>query len=192
MTEKEIVKISKFISLVLRHKPEILNLNMDEEGWVNVGDLIAKINNTSFPLTKDVLDEIVVTNDKKRFAYSEDGKYIRASQGHSIDVDLKLESKSPPNYLYHGTGEKFIDSIMENGIKKMNRQHVHLSSDFNTAIKVGSRHGKPHVLSIMANKMEEDGFKFFLSDNNVWLVNEIPSKYIERRSNERSKDSNEG
>jgi putative RNA 2'-phosphotransferase len=171
---KDLVKQSKFLSLVLRHQPEKANLTMDSEGWVDVNELLKKCN-----LTKSVLDEIVATNDKKRFAYSSDGKQIRASQGHSIDIDLKLAPKDPPEYLYHGTANHFISSIMKDGLHKMKRQHVHLSQTKETAVKVGSRHGKPTVLKVKSQEMKKDGFEFFLSDNGVWLVDNVPVKYIE-------------
>jgi len=184
--KKELVGISKFLSLVLRHKPEVLGIEMDSEGWVDADELIKKYNahqpSGKFRLqviTKDILDEVVATNDKKRFAYSNDGLRIRASQGHSINIDLNLVPKVPPEYLYHGTADRFISSIFKEGLKKMNRQHVHLSQSVETAIKVGSRHGKPKVLRVRAGGMKKDGFSFFLSDNGVWLVDNVPEKYID-------------
>lgn len=180
--QKELVHISKFISLVLRHKPETIGLNMDSEGWVDVDELIHKANAyRSASLTREMLDEVVATNDKKRFAYSDDGKRIRASQGHSIDVDLKLEPKDPPEYLYHGTANTSLGMIFRDGLKKMKRQHVHLSQSDDTATKVGSRHGKPVVLKVKAQEMKKDGFDFFLSANGVWLVDNVPVKYIEAK-----------
>jgi len=184
--KKELVSVSKFLSLVLRHKPETLGIKMDSEGWVEVDELIREYNIYQksgkfglIELTKEILDEVVATNDKKRFAYSKDGWNIRASQGHSIEVDLKLDPKSPPEYLYHGTADKFTPAILKDGLKKMKRQHVHLSQTVETAAKVGSRHGKPQVLRIKSREMQKDGFNFFLSDNGVWLVNDVPVKYID-------------
>jgi len=180
---KELIGLSKFISLVLRHRPETIGIQMDNNGWVEVKELVEKSNEhqksgrNSF-LTKEILDEIVATNEKKRFSYSEDGLKIRASQGHSIGVDLALSPKDPPEFLYHGTADRFLDSIKKDGLKRMNRDHVHLSSDLNTVIKVGQRHGKPEVLKINSKEMQKDGFKFYLSENNVWLTESVPSKYI--------------
>ena len=130
-------------------------------------------------MTKAILDEVVDTNEKKRFAYSEDGWCIRASQGHSVDVDLELKPQDPPEYLYHGTADRFVSLIQKDGLKRMNRNHVHLSSTLDTAIKVGQRHGTPKVLRVKAREMKKDGFSFFLSENKVWLTNEVPVKYIE-------------
>lgn len=184
--KKELIGVSKFLSLVLRHKPETLGLNMDSEGWVDIDELIREYNvyqkSGKFglvPLAKDILDEVVATNDKKRFAYSADGWRIRASQGHSIEVDLKLVPKTPPEYLYHGTATRFVNFILSDGLKKMKRQHVHLSQTEETASKVGCRHGKPQVLRVRSGEMAKDGIKFFLSDNNVWLVESVPVKYID-------------
>jgi len=180
--KKELIKLSKFLSLVLRHDPTVLGVKMDSEGWVEVNELIKKYNDYGSKygsITKTILDEVVATNDKKRFAYSSDGLRIRASQGHSISIDLNLKPQDPPLYLYHGTASKFIDSILKNGIKSMNRQHVHLSATVETAIKVGSRHGNPRVIMVKALDMSNDGFDFFYSDNGVWLTNEVPVKYIE-------------
>lgn len=181
---KELIGMSKFLSFVLRHRPESIGLQMDENGWVDVNELIDKSNiyqkgSGYEPLTKEILDEIVATNEKKRFSYSDDGWLIRASQGHSVDIDLDLKPKSPPEYLYHGTADRFINLIKKDGLKKMNRNHVHLSSTFETALKVGQRHGNPKVLRIKSKEMDKDGLLLFLSDNDVWLADEVPAKYIE-------------
>ena len=172
-------RISKFLSLVLRHSPETINLNMDENGWVEIEQLInngKKYKNIN--LNKDLIEDIVKNNDKQRFTLDDSKKRIRANQGHSINVDLELESKIPPNILYHGTTERFLDSILKDGLKPMSRQHVHLSSTKDTAINVGKRHGKPVVLIIDSEKMDEEGYEFFLSKNDVWLVRYVPSKFI--------------
>lgn len=176
MTEQNKKKISKFLSLVLRHVPEKIGLKIDDNGWANVDELIQK-STISFNL--ETLKEVVETNDKKRFLFNEDLTLIRASQGHSIKVDLELKEVVPPEYLYHGTVAKFIDSIRKEGLKKMNRNHVHLSQDRETAIKVGSRRGKPVILSIRSGDMNRNGVKFFQSDNGVWLTKEVPNEYIE-------------
>jgi len=173
--------ISKFLSLVLRHSPQTIHLNIDKNGWVNIDDLIQNANKyRKIHLTVDLLYTIVETNDKQRFILSDDGKRIRANQGHSIKVDLELEAKTPPNILYHGTASRFMDSIMKEGLKPMTRQYVHLSQTEETALTVGQRHGKPIVLCINAKNMFEDGYKFYLSENNVWLVNDVPVKYIKQ------------
>lgn len=179
MNEQQKKKISKFISLVLRHKPEIINLNLDENGWANVDELITKSKRDSHEgFTFEELNEIVESNDKKRFIFNEDKTKIRANQGHSIDIDLALQPQQPPEFLYHGTAQTNIDSILEKGIEKRNRQHVHLSQDKETATKVGMRHGKPVILTIRTGKMAEDGILFYLSENKVWLTDFIDAKYI--------------
>jgi putative RNA 2'-phosphotransferase len=170
---KELVGKSKFISLVLRHKPEEIGLKLDVNGWADVNELLQKGN-----LDLETLKEIVATNEKKRFAFNDDCTKIRASQGHSIDVNLNLKPVQPPNVLYHGTAEKFLQSIRKQGILKGKRQHVHLSPDVPTARMVGSRHGKPIVLLIGSELMYNDHFEFYLSDNNVWLVDHVPKNYI--------------
>jgi putative RNA 2'-phosphotransferase len=170
--------ISKFLSLVLRHKPERINLQLDANGWADVDELIKQLNAHDVPLDFELLEEIVITNDKQRFAFNADLTGIRASQGHSINVDLALQPVQPPGKLYHGTVARFMDAIKIDGLQKMSRQHVHLSSDEATAIKVGSRRGKPVILSIDAAGMHADGFLFYLSENGVWLTDEVPVAYI--------------
>jgi putative RNA 2'-phosphotransferase len=173
------VKTSKFLSLVLRHSPETIHLNMDKNGWVNIDELITNANKyKNMHLNNDLIKIIVETNNKQRFKISDDGKRIRANQGHSIAVDLELESKIPPDILYHGTANRFLDSIMKEGLKPMTRQFVHLSLTEEIALTVGRRHGKPIVLYINAKNMYEDGYKFYLSENKVWLVDKVPVKYI--------------
>jgi putative RNA 2'-phosphotransferase len=175
------VKISKFISLVLRHSPEAIHLNMDKNGWVYIQELIDNANKyKKLELTLDFIKTVVETNDKQRFKISDDGKKIRANQGHSITVDLELECKIPPDILYHGTATRFLGSIMKDGLKPMKRQYVHLSRTEEIALTVGKRHGKPIVLYIDTKKMHEEGYKFYLSENQVWLVEEVPIKYIKK------------
>ncbi|OXA94949.1 RNA 2'-phosphotransferase [Flavobacterium hercynium] len=179
MNENIAKSVSKFLSLVLRHSPEKIGLKLDENGWADVAELIAKCNKKGQKLNPELLDYVVENNDKKRFAYSDDKTKIRASQGHSISVELNLAETEPLDFLYHGTVGKFMESIRNEGLKKMSRQHVHLSKDKETAIKVGSRRGAPQILTIRSGAMFKDGFKFYLSDNNVWLTDEVPAKYIE-------------
>lgn len=178
MNEQQKKKTSKFLSYVLRHHPELINLNLDENGWANVDELITKSKNDSQGFTFEELDEIVQTNDKKRFIFNEDKTRIRANQGHSIDINLALIPQQPPEFLYHGTAQSNIDSIFEKGIEKRNRQHVHLSQDIETATKVGMRHGKPIILTINTEKMFDDGIEFYLSENNVWLTDFVDATYI--------------
>jgi len=178
MNEQQKKKTSKFLSYVLRHHPELIYLNLDENGWANVDELITKSKNDSQGFTFEELDEIVQTNDKKRFIFNEDKTRIRANQGHSIDINLALIPQQPPEFLYHGTAQGNIESILEKGIEKRNRQHVHLSQDIETATKVGMRHGKPIILTINTEKMFDDGIEFYLSENNVWLTDFVDIKYI--------------
>jgi len=179
MNEKDKKHISKFLSLVLRHAPEEIHLILDNNGWADTAELIEKCKTKNIYFNIEELTEIVETNDKKRFAFNEDKSKIRASQGHSIDIEIGLNPIEPPTYLYHGTSINTVDLIQESGIQKMNRQHVHLSQDTDTAIKVGSRHGKPKVFKVNAHTMFEDGIKFFKSENGVWLTDFVDKKYIE-------------
>ncbi|CAI2765790.1 putative RNA 2'-phosphotransferase [Flavobacterium collinsii] len=183
MNEKTAKSVSKFLSLVLRHSPETIGLRLDENGWTDVEELILKCNNrgSQNQMTAELLDYVVENNDKKRFAFNEDKTKIRASQGHSISVELNLNETEPSEFLYHGTIGKFMESIKREGLQKMSRQHVHLSKDKETAIKVGSRRGVPEILTVRSGAMYRDGFKFYLSENNVWLTAEVPAKYIEFR-----------
>jgi putative RNA 2'-phosphotransferase len=177
--EKKLKQISKFMSLVLRHKPETIGLQLNEHGWANVQEMIDKMNTTGADVDIDLIHTIVETNDKKRFAFNEDMTMIRASQGHSVEVDLNLNEVQPPEFLYHGTIQESVDIIRLEGLKKMSRQHIHLSKDKETAIKVGSRRGKPVILVIRAAAMHADGYRFYLSENEVWLTDEVPVQYIQ-------------
>lgn len=170
---------SKFLSFILRHKPESIGLSLDTHGWADIEDLLTKASTKEMNITYDELLYIVQNNDKKRFSISEDGKRIRANQGHSINVYLELKEEVPPKVLYHGTATKFLDSILSSGINKRTRQYVHLSRDAETAVSVGKRHGNPIVLVINSAQMYKDGFKFYLSENLVWLTDNVPTKYIE-------------
>ena len=170
--------ISKFISYGLRHAPEKIGLIMDSNGWVIIDDLIKSAIDNGYDLNYELLEEIVENNDKKRFSMSSDGVKIRANQGHSIDVDVELAEKFPPNLLYHGTASRFIESIKNDGLMAKSRLYVHLSSDYETALKVGGRHGKPCVLNVNSQEMNRDGIKFYLSNNNVWLTKFVDKKYI--------------
>ncbi len=182
MKTSEIIKISKHLSYVLRHKPEASNLTMDKQGWVEVEELLSNI---PFKITRAELDSIVESNDKKRFSYSEDGTKIKAAQGHSNTLGVKIEMNKvvPPFILYHGTAEKNVDSIRKSGLVRGRRDHVHLSETTETALNVGSRHGKPVIFEVNARVMHTDGFEFYLSDNGVFLTDQVPPKYLFRNEN---------
>ena len=175
---RDLVKLGKFISLVLRHSPETIDLKLDENGWAEVADMISGMNKKGRRINFDTLNEIVETNNKKRYEFSEDYKKIRACQGHSIDVDLELIPVKPPEFLYHGTAVQNLAAIKAKGLKKIKRQHVHLSEDCDTAYNVGSRHGKSYIIKVLSGKMYEEGKKFYISKNKVWLSEDIESKYL--------------
>ena len=176
-------RISKFLSLVLRHKPELIDIQLDSNGWTDVDILLEKSNLHGVPIDKETLQHVVETNSKKRFAFNDGLDKIRASQGHSVAVDLGYASQKPPEILYHGTGYKSVKDILQSGLKRRDRQHVHLCSDIQTAVDVGKRHGKPFVFKVFAGKMNDAGFEFFLSDNGVWLTDNVPAGYLEKDSN---------
>ena len=172
------VRISKFLSLTLRHQPEKIGLRLSESGWASVEQLIAASRKHGVEFTLEELQNVVASNDKKRFSLSEDGLRIRANQGHSIEVELGYAPTAPPEILYHGTAERFLAAIKQQGLIKGKRHHVHLSADVDTATKVGRRHGKPVVLRIEAGRMRQDGFIFYLSANGVWLTDRVPVQYL--------------
>jgi len=176
---KDLKHISKFLSLVLRHKPETIGISMDSEGWVDVKELLEKCSAKKQYINLQLLQQIVNTNDKQRFTFNHDHTKIRANQGHTVEVDLKLEPVEPLEFLYHGTVQKFIEDIKSGGLKSMERQHVHLSKDLETAVKVGSRRGKPVILTVNAKEMYKDGYAFYVSQNGVCLCDEVPVKYIQ-------------
>ncbi|MCX6031787.1 MAG: RNA 2'-phosphotransferase [Chloroflexi bacterium] len=175
---KRLVPISKFLSRVLRHHPEDLGLFLDAQGWADVAQLLTQARRHGVVITPEPLQEIVAQNDKQRFAFSEDGTRIRASQGHSIPVDLGLEPTQPPEFLYHGTAARFVTAIRERGLVPGHRNHVHLSADEDTAARVGGRHGSPIVLEVRAGLMHAAGYRFYLSANGVWLTEHVPVEYL--------------
>ena len=179
MTDKEAIRTSKFLSLVLRHEPERVGLKLGEAGWVGVDELLKAVNSHGVSLSLDQLKHLVATSDKKRFAFSEDGQCIRASQGHSVEVDLQYLPQTPPETLYHGTAVRFLDSIRQQGLQKMERHDVHLSAETKLTLQVGGRHGKPVLLTIRAGDMHRAGFVFRCSANGVWLVDHVPPQFIE-------------
>ena len=175
MEKNNLTKTSKFISLILRHKPETIGIKLDEHGWADVEDLLKGID-----IDCSTLEQIVKEDEKGRYSFSDDKTKIRANQGHSINVDVELEEKIPPNVLYHGTAEKYLDNINLEGLKPMSRLYVHLTEDLEIAKKTGQRHGKLVIFEIDAKRMIDDGIKFYLSVNNVWLVRTVPPKYLSR------------
>ena len=177
--ERELISTSKFLSLVLRHQPEVIDVQLDPEGWVDVETLIRQANALGKPMTLELLHDVVATSDKQRFALSEDGLRIRANQGHSLPgIDLRLEAKTPPPTLFHGTVANFLESIRRQGLQKRSRHHVHLSADLETARKVGQRRGKAILLEIDSQRMHDAGYQFLVSANGVWLVDEVPVAYL--------------
>jgi putative RNA 2'-phosphotransferase len=178
MKEKDITSVSKFLSLVLRHQPQLIGIELDEQGWINVDELLKQANAHGKELTMELLNDVVETNSKKRFAFDEGRQKIRASQGHSVEVELGYQPQTPPEILYHGTGEKSVSSIENGGLEKRSRQHVHLSRDMETAVQVGSRHGKPVVFNVLAGEMYKNGYKFYLSENKVWLTDSVPNQFL--------------
>lgn len=175
----DLTKISKYISLILRHKPQIIGITLSEHGWADVDELIRGVAKEHEGFNRAVLDEIVAKDNKQRYSYSEDGTRIRANQGHSVNVDVELKETLPPEILWHGTAERFIDSINSQGLIPKGRLYVHLSSEVSTARIVGSRHGKPAIYKVNCAKMVQDGYKFYLSENKVWLTKAVPAEYLE-------------
>ena len=169
--------ISKYIALILRHKPETIGISLDEHGWADVDELIKGISKT-YEFDMGMLEEIVATDNKQRYSFNEDHTLIRANQGHSVPVDVELEEVEPPETLFHGTGEKYTASIDEQGLIPKSRLYVHLSDDRETAVKVGQRHGKPVVYVVKSGEMYKDGYVFFRSVNGVWLTKEVPIKFL--------------
>jgi len=174
----DLIRTSRYISMLLRHKPEAAGIVLDKNGWASVDALIEGVNKTH-QLDMEILEEIVSTDDKQRYSFNEDKTLIRANQGHSIDVDVELVECVPPEYLWHGTGIKYVEDIKKDGLNSKSRLYVHLSSDYDTAHNVGSRHGKPYVFKINSQKMSDDGFKFYKSANGVWLTKHVPVCYFE-------------
>lgn len=177
----DLIKASRFLSLVLRHKPEAAGIQLDEHGWANVQDLLKGMA-PRYPLTMEQLEEIVRTDEKQRYAFSPDKTRIRANQGHSIPVDVELAKVQPPELLWHGTGEKYVTSIDEQGLLPKSRLYVHLSADLSTALAVGQRHGRAVVYQVASGQMQRDGFEFYLSQNGVWLTKQVPPEYLRKQA----------
>ena len=172
------IKLGKFLSLVLRHDPSAAGISLDEHGWADVDKLLNGVRRTGWQIDMETLERIVRENNKQRYSFNEDRTRIRANQGHSLQVDVELRRVNPPLYLYHGTATRFLTAIQAEGIKKMSRQYVHLSGDYQTAAAVGRRHGMPVVLRINAGAMAQDGVIFYRSENGVWLCEYVPPEYF--------------
>ncbi len=177
MGEKRDRSLSRYISLILRHHPEAIGIELDEHGWANVSELIEGIGRTQ-PIDRRKLERIVAEDEKQRYSFNADKTKIRANQGHSIAVDVELEKREPPEVLWHGTGKKSVTPILSQGLLPQTRLYVHLSPDLETAVKVGKRHGTPEVFEVAAGRMQEDGYEFFCSINGVWLTKMVPAKYL--------------
>lgn len=174
-----LVQTSKFLSLILRHAPEKIGLALDPHGWADIGQLLAQSARHGRRLSREQLDEVVARDSKTRYAISGDGLRIRANQGHSLAaVDIALPPATPPAVLYHGTASRFVDAIRAGGLLPGSRNHVHLSSNRETAVAVGARHGKPVVLTVDAAAMQAQGQVFYLADNGVWLADAVPVAFI--------------
>ncbi|MFK7920328.1 MAG: RNA 2'-phosphotransferase [Bacteroidia bacterium] len=178
LPEKDARRIGKFISLVLRHRPQMIGIALDPEGWTEVEQLLTQLAKHGTTINRQQLDYLAEHNNKTRARYSEDGLRIRAQQGHSIKVELDYEPVAPPEFLYHGTAERFVQSISQSGLNKRKRHHVHMSGDLETASQVGSRHGKLVILEVEAARMHEDGYQFYCTPNQVWLTNMVPVEYL--------------
>jgi putative RNA 2'-phosphotransferase len=178
MDDSRLVKISKYLSKHLRHQPDRIGIKLAPSGWVSVDELLAACAKNQFPITRTQLNEVVAQNEKKRFSFDSTGTLIRANQGHSVEVDLQLNPVVPTDVLYHGTGHKAVEAILQTGLCKMSRHHVHLSADITTAKAVGARHGKPVVFAVDAAAMHQAGYTFYCSENGVWLVDHVPPQYL--------------
>lgn len=172
------IKLGRFLSLVLRHRPSAAGITLDAHGWADVDELLSGVRRTGRRIDMDTLERIVQENNKRRYSFNEDHTKIRANQGHSIPVDVELKKEIPPRRLYHGTVERFLPSIRQEGIRKMGRQYVHLSADYQTAEAVGRRRGTPVVIVIDAEAMARDGAVFYLSENGVWLCDHVAPEYF--------------
>jgi putative RNA 2'-phosphotransferase len=178
MNDSRLIKVSKYLSKYLRHTPDEIGIKLAPGGWVVVDELLSASAKNKFPISRQELQLVVESNEKQRFSFDSIGTLIRANQGHSVKVDLQLEPVVPPDELYHGTGSKSVESILQAGLCKMSRHHVHLSRDIATAKTVGARHGKPAVFIVNAAAMHQAGYIFYCSDNGVWLVDSVPPEYL--------------
>lgn len=178
-----LTELSKYLSLILRHKPEVIGITLDEHGWADVEELIGGIAETK-EFSMEILEEIVEKDNKQRYSFNEDKTLIRANQGHSVPVDVELEKAEPPEYLWHGTGEKYVSSIDKMGLVPKSRLYVHLSKDKETAVNVGKRHGRPIIYKVKSQDMIKKGYDFYLSKNGVWLTKKVPVEFMEKQIGE--------
>jgi putative RNA 2'-phosphotransferase len=178
VNNQKLIKLSRFLSYVLRHKPDEIDLTIDPQGWVSVEELLQKAQQAGKPITRELLETIVENDDKQRYSFNADGSMIRANQGHSVEIDLNLTPIEPPEFLFHGTAVRNVSSIREHGLLKQKRHHVHLSENEETAKRVGARYGKPVILTISAKAMAEAGHTFYRSENHVWLTDSVPAEFI--------------
>ncbi|MGH1437551.1 MAG: RNA 2'-phosphotransferase [Lewinella sp.] len=179
MSPEYLKSLSKFLSLILRHKPEVIGIKLDENGWADVDALIEGAMDKNKEMDLPILEAIVASDEKQRYTFNEDKSKIRANQGHSVKVDLELEPVKPPKILYHGTTERFVQSIMLKGIEPRSRNHVHLSEDVETATEVGDRRGDTMIFKVFSGAMFRDGYHFYQSANGVWLTDLVPNKYLD-------------
>ena len=177
----DLIRASRFLSLVLRHKPEAAGIQIDAHGWADVDSLLRGMADR-YPLTAAQLEEIVRTDNKQRYSFNADKTKIRANQGHSIPVDVELSEREPPKILWHGTGEKYVASIDAQGLLPKSRLYVHLSGDFDTAVSVGKRHGRAVVYQVESGRMQRDVYRFYLSQNGVWLTKRVPAEYLRKQT----------
>lgn len=175
--EQNLTKLGKFLCLILRHRPETIGISLDRHGWADVDELIQGVGR-KYAFSREVLEEIVRTDGKQRYSFSEDGTRIRANQGHSIPVDLELAPAEPPAVLWHGSARRFQASILEQGLLPQSRLQVHLSPDYATALAVGRRHGEPVVFQVQSGEMHRDGYLFYRAKNGVWLTDTVPPAYL--------------
>ena len=171
-------RLSRFLSLILRHKPEEIGISLDANGWADVDAVLNGVNRSGRRIDHEILEHIVASDEKGRYVFSDDGKRIRACQGHSVAIDMQFTPVQPPEFLYHGTASRFSEQIANDGLQPQSRQYVHLSSDRETAVHVGSRHGKPVVYVVLAQQMSQAGFPFYCSENKVWLTTHVPFEYL--------------
>ena len=177
-SQSQLTTVSTFLSLVLRHEPHRIGIALDEAGWTDIDELLRKAASAGRPFTRELLNEVVASSDKRRFAISADGQRIRANQGHSMDIDLGLPAVEPPELLFHGTATRFLEAILREGLRRQARQHVHLTRSLQTAVAVGQRYGDPVILRVDARRMAAAGHEFRCSVNEVWLVDTVPAEFI--------------
>lgn len=172
-------RLSKFLSLLLRHRPSEIGLQLEPGGWARVADLVQKGRDVAHaPLSRERIERLVEEQDKPRFSLTEDGERIRANYGHSLDVDLDLEPEPPPEHLYHGTAARTLEAILQEGLEPRSRRYVHLSADPDDAREVGQRHGTPRILRVQATRMHQAGYTFYRPAAKIWLTEHVPPDHL--------------